>query len=131
MAPIAGHGVSDADGTCYFVSVNFDVERKSRTGLLSSDIKRCLSTLSGKTLFFFDSCHSGAALGTGGAKGLDINGVVSDLVSAENGAIIFASCTGRQRSYEDTPWGNGRWRKYEAYCLDGDCGFIRIVWVER
>jgi len=35
----------------------------------------------------------------------DITGVVNELSSAENGAVVFASSTGRQYSFEDPNWG--------------------------
>jgi hypothetical protein len=41
----------------------------------------------------------------------DINAVVNELASAENGAVVFASSTGRQYSLEDKSWGNGAFTK--------------------
>jgi len=47
----------------------------------------------------------------------DITGVINELTSAENGAVVFASATGRQYSYEDPAWGNGAFTK--ALCKKG------------
>jgi uncharacterized caspase-like protein len=41
----------------------------------------------------------------------DIVGIINELTSAENGAIVFASSTGNQYSYEDPAWGNGAFTK--------------------
>lgn len=37
--------------------------------------------------------------------------MVNELASAENGAVVFASSTGRQYSLEDPAWGNGAFTK--------------------
>ena len=47
-------------------------------------------------------------LTAGARRGVaDINAVVNELASAENGAVVFASSTGKQYSLEDQAWGNG------------------------
>ena len=37
--------------------------------------------------------------------------VVNGLASAENGAVVFSSTTGRQCALEDSEWGNGAFTK--------------------
>ena len=75
-----------------------------------SDIKNTLASLAGKTILFVDTCHSGNVMGT--RRGVaDINAVVNELASAENGAVVFASSPGRQYSPEDPAWGNGAFTK--------------------
>lgn len=56
----------------------------------------------------------------GGRRGLpDITGIVNELASAENGAVVFASSTGRQYSLEDPVWGNGAFTKALTEGLNG------------
>jgi len=42
---------------------------------------------------------------------LDVSSVINELASAENGAIVFSSSTGRQYSLENPDWGNGAFTK--------------------
>jgi WD40 repeat protein len=108
---LAGHGVMDNNGQYYFLPANADTERLLRTGVSFSDIKNTVASIAGKTLFFIDTCHSGNVLGTRRGIGNDLNGVVNELSSAENGAIVFAASTGNQLSLENSEWGNGAFTK--------------------
>ncbi|HYX41043.1 MAG TPA: caspase family protein, partial [Pyrinomonadaceae bacterium] len=96
----AGHGVNDASGVYYYLPFNADPERLLRTGVSFSDIKNTIAAIAGKTLFFIDTCHSGNVLGTRRGIGNNMNGVVNELASAENGAVVFAASTGNQYSLE-------------------------------
>ncbi|MFH2013227.1 MAG: caspase family protein [Pseudomonadota bacterium] len=110
MVFLAGHGVNDHVGIYYFLPVNADTERLKRTGLAFSDIKTTVAYLAGKTVLFVDTCHSGNIMGT--RRGVaDITGVVNELSSAENGAVVFASSSGKQYSLEDPAWNNGAFTK--------------------
>jgi uncharacterized caspase-like protein len=37
--------------------------------------------------------------------------VINELASAENGAVVFSSASGRQYALENTVWGNGAFTK--------------------
>jgi WD40 repeat protein len=110
----SGHGINDSNGDYYYLPVNADIDRLKRTGVPFSDIKTTVSHIAGKVLFFIDTCHSGNLMDTGrraaGAE-RDIGAVINELASAENGAVVFASSTGSQYSYEDPAWGNGAFTK--------------------
>ncbi|MGA2641948.1 MAG: caspase family protein [Spirochaetia bacterium] len=110
----SGHGFNDPDGNYYYLPVGADIDRLKRTGVPFSDIKTTVSDIPGKVLFFLDTCHSGNIMASGrkavGAE-RDIVGIINELTSAENGAIVFASSTGNQYSYEDPAWGNGAFTK--------------------
>lgn len=111
MVFFAGHGLNDQNGVYYFLPYNTDLEKLLRTGVPFTDIKNIVQSLAGKTLFFIDTCHSGNVLG--GRRGLadDFNGVINELASAENGAVVFAASTGNQYSLEDAKWNNGAFTK--------------------
>ena len=65
--------------------------------------------LSGRVLWFLDTCHAGSA---GKRPPVDINVLINTVTSAENGGIVvFASSTGRQLSAESSEWGNGAFTK--------------------
>lgn len=110
MVFLAGHGVNDPNGIYYYLPANANIERLKRTGVAFSDIKNTLASLAGKTILFVDTCHAGNVMGKRRAVA-DINAVVNELSSAENGAIVFASSSGNQYSLEDSAWGNGAFTK--------------------
>jgi len=123
MLFIAGHGVNDSDGGYYYLPVDTDLNALKRTGVIFSEIRNTMANLSGKALFFIDTCHSGNVLG--GRRGVptDITGVINELASAENGVVVFSSSTGRQFSLENAEWGNGAFTKALVEGLEGQADF--------
>ncbi|HYN85162.1 MAG TPA: caspase family protein [Pyrinomonadaceae bacterium] len=109
MVFFAGHGVNDNQMSFYFLPVGGDPDKLWRTGVAYSDFERAVQALVGKTLFFVDACHSGGVFGPRRRDPFahDITKLINDLASAETGAIVFASSTGRQPSVEDARWENG------------------------
>jgi uncharacterized caspase-like protein len=61
-------------------------------------------------------------MGTRGTA-IDITGVVNELASAESGAVVFASSTGKQYSYEDSKWGNGAFTKATVEGINGKADY--------
>jgi WD40 repeat protein len=124
MVFLAGHGDNDAHGTYYFMPVNFDADRLKRTGLEFSQIRETVQNLAGKVLVFVDTCHAGNVMG-GRARGggADINAVVNELASAENGAVVFAASTGKQVAEERDEWGNGAFTKALVEGLNGSADY--------
>ena len=121
---LAGHGLNDNAGNYYFLPHDGNPEQLLRTGVAQNDIKIALNSIAGKALFFIDSCHSGNALGTAKTRGVvDVNAVVNELASAENGVIVFAASTGRQFSREAPEWGNGAFTKAVVEGLTGKADF--------
>jgi WD40 repeat protein len=124
MVFIAGHGVNDSTQGYTFLPVNADPDRLRRTGVAMDEFRKTLSSLAGKALFFFDTCHSGNVLGAKSRAGAnDVSGVINELASAENGVVVFSSSTGRQLSYEDPAWGNGAFTKALVEGLDGGANY--------
>jgi WD40 repeat protein len=119
---LAGHGVNDSSGVYYFLPVNTDLEKLKRTGVMFTEIKNTVVSLAGKTILFIDTCHSGNVMGAR-AMGPDIIGVVNELASAENGAVVFASSTGKQYSFEDPNWGNGAFTKAVVEGIKGKADY--------
>ena len=107
---LAGHGVNEKGGVYYFLPVNADIDRLRRTAVPFSEMKNTVTSLAGKTILFIDTCHAGNVMGARGVSA-DITGIVNELASAENGAVVFASSTGKQYSFEDSSWGNGAFTK--------------------
>ncbi len=122
MVFLAGHGVNDQAGIYYFLPVNANTEKLKRTGVAFSDIKNTVASLAGKAVLFVDTCHSGSVMGARRGAA-DINAVVNELASAENGVVVFASSTGRQYSLEDDSWGNGAFTKALVEGMDGKADY--------
>lgn len=106
---MAGHGINDNAGTFYFLPAEADVEEIEATCLMFAEIQNTVATVPGKIVVFADACHSGNIMG--GRRAADMNGLVNELVSAENGGVVFTSSTGKQYSLEKAEWGNGAFTK--------------------
>jgi hypothetical protein len=108
----AGHGVNDPTGVFYFLPVDADLEKLKRTGISQADITSTVASIAGKVLVFVDACHSGNLMGKEKRRGMVVvSSVVNELASAENGAVVFSSTTGRQYALENMEWGNGAFTK--------------------
>jgi WD40 repeat protein len=108
----AGHGINDSNGMFYFLPVDADMERLKRTGISQSDITSTVTMIAGKVLVFMDACHSGNLMGKTKRRGMVVtSAAMNELASAENGAVVFSSSTGRQYSHENPEWGNGAFTK--------------------
>jgi len=119
MLYIAGHGINDQNGTFFFLPVEANLDRIRRSCLIFTDIEYTVSTVPGKMLVFSDACHSGNIMGDTRRRAPDVNKLVNQLSSAENGAIVFTSSTGRQYSLENPEWGNGAFTKALVEGLQG------------
>jgi WD40 repeat protein len=119
---LAGHGINDSGGVYYFLPVNANLEKLRRTAVPFTEMKNTVASLAGKTVLFIDTCHAGNVMGAR-AVATDITGVVNELASAENGAVVFASSTGRQYSFEDSNWGNGAFTKAVVEGINGKADY--------
>lgn len=125
MILLAGHGDNDNYGDYFFCPHNIDPEKTLRTGVPFTEIKRTVERLAGKVVVFVDTCRSGNVFGTATRRSgaPDIVGLVNELASAENGAVVFAASTGRQFSYERAEWNNGAFTKAVLEGLSGGADF--------
>lgn len=104
----AGHGMNDNNGTFYMLPVAADVNRLRSTCLNFEELKQTVSSIAGKVVVFIDACHSGNVMGSSQRRGgADINAIVNELSSTQNGAITFTSSTGKEYSLEDPAWEHG------------------------
>jgi hypothetical protein len=119
---LAGHGVNEKGGVYYFLPVNANIDRLRRTGVPFTEMKNTVASMAGKTILFIDTCHAGNVMGAR-AVAIDITGIVNELASAENGAVVFASSTGKQYSFEDPNWGNGAFTKAVVEGVNGKADY--------
>ncbi|BCG47813.1 hypothetical protein GEOBRER4_n2662 [Citrifermentans bremense] len=119
---LSGHGVTDAGGAYYFLPVDGKPGKLGESAVVFSEIRKALMSLPGKAVLFVDTCHAGDVMG-GKKGGSEVNAVVNDLSSAENGVVVFASSTGRQYSIEDPAWGNGAFTKALVEGISGKADY--------
>lgn len=122
MLFFAGHGLMDNSGTFYLLPVGGNPTALRRTCLMKAEIKETVANIGGKIIVFIDACHSGNVMKESSTtrRGVpDINGLINELISAENGGVIFSSSTGRQYSLENKDWNNGVFTKALVEGLNG------------
>lgn len=123
---LAGHGVTDADGTYYYLPWDGDTERLKRSGVIYHELRNTLTALPGKVMLFIDTCYAGSVLGdTRRTTGGELASMINELSSAENGVIVFSASTGRQYSLENPAWGNGAFTKAIVEGLNGAADFSK------
>ncbi|MFM2067957.1 MAG: hypothetical protein RLZZ584_2866 [Pseudomonadota bacterium] len=120
---VAGHGVSDAADTYYFLPHDMNVDKISMTGVSEHHFRSTLSAIPGRTLFFVDTCYAGKSVGRFSRR--EVNRLANGLASAELGVIVFSGSAPRQESLEDPVWGNGAFTKAVVEGLSGRADFRR------
>jgi WD40 repeat protein len=103
---LAGQGVSDAKNRYYYLTSDSDTAELADTALEGFALKERTRAIAGKVVVLLDTSHAGQATVTG--RGVtDINTMVSELSSTENGVVTCASSRGRQASQENDDSHNG------------------------
>jgi uncharacterized caspase-like protein len=110
---LAGHGVTDEKQNYWYLPADATASTLRSRAVSQDDLRRTLQGLAGKAMLFLDTCHAGrAAASQVSTRGVvDINRIVNEFASAENGVVTFASSMGREVSLERPEWGNGAFTK--------------------
>ena len=115
MLFMAGHGLNEPGGQYYFLPFDGNHNKLSTTSVPESSIRNTLGKIRGRALFFVDTCFAGNVVGStvGGLANTsrELGRLASEMASAENGVVVFASSSGRQLSEEKDEWGNGAFTK--------------------
>lgn len=122
IAFLAGHGINDIDGLYYFLPETGDVRRLRATAVGGTDLVQMLGTTPGKRLCFLDTCNAGNMLSGTQAMPrafVNLDRLVMQLGSAENGVVVFASSAPVQDSYESPAWANGAFTQSVLEGIDG------------
>jgi WD40 repeat protein len=119
MLFVAGHGVNVHNGEYYFLPFDGHRDKLAESAVPERAIRDALSQIRGQALFFVDTCHAGNVLGNPKTSARELSRMASELASAENGVVVFASSSGRQDSEESTAWGNGAFTKAVLSGLQG------------
>ena len=104
---IAGHGVTDEQGSYYFLSHEADLQRLRRSAVRWSEIQATINNLPSKVILLADTCHSGSIAG----NRRDITGAIKSIINSGSGSIIMTATTGSGYSYEQSDWGHGAFTK--------------------
>jgi hypothetical protein len=103
---LAGHGVSDADGSFLFLprdaAFNGDGSVVPGAALAAADIFSVLNN-SGSRLVFIDACHSGGL--SGKTNAVDNDRLIRSLI--ESNAFVFTSSRGNELSQERAAYEHG------------------------
>lgn len=105
---LGGHGMNDNTSNFYFLPYHADENALKKTGVSGADISSTVQAIAGKIWVFADACHSGNLFKQ---RSPSVDMLVNELTSAENGAVVFSSSTGRQKSLESSDWQNGAFAK--------------------
>ena len=106
---LAGHGLTDEKLTYWFLPSDATEDQAHSRGVSQEDVRRALKGVSGKVVWFLDTCHAG---GAAKRSPVDVNTLLNTITSAENGGIVaFASSTGTESSIESSAWKNGAFTK--------------------
>lgn len=110
---LAGHGMSQ-NNSYYFVPYRAESIGKTENWVPGREIVDTLQNLPGRSMFFLDTCHSGAL-----ANQAKVAGTVNQ-VDEERGVIVFASATAKELAQETDEWGNGAFTKALIEGLRGE-----------
>jgi WD40 repeat protein len=112
---IAGHGVTDEKQRYWFLPVDASMQHLRTSAVSQDDIQRTMGALAGKAILFLDTCHANQAVasasGVAGRGPVDMNTIINEFASTENGVVTFASSQGRETSQESAAWGHGAFTK--------------------
>jgi WD40 repeat protein len=122
---LAGHGINDSDQTFYYLPANADVSNLKSTGVVFTEIRSAMANMQGRSLFFVDACYSGNVLGSRRGTLADMNLMVNDMTSEENGVVVFSSSTRKQYSQESAEWNNGAFTKALVEGVNGKADYKR------
>jgi WD40 repeat protein len=114
MVFLAGHGTTDDRNVFWYLPADAKPTSIRATAVSQDDLRSTLQSLPSKAVLFLDTCHAGKAAGaveTATRGVVDVNSLVNDLASSENGVVTFASSTGRELSHENEDWGHGAFTK--------------------
>jgi uncharacterized caspase-like protein len=124
---LAGLGTSDKAGQFFFLTAESDPDDKDLNDTaISRD--RILSTIKprkGSMVIMFDACRSGSSA-------VDLNRLANELNDLKQGAIVYASSTAKNPSFERADWQNGAFTKALIEGLSGkadpfDTGFVSTL----
>jgi WD40 repeat protein len=108
---LSGHGANDLGGHFYFLPHNTVLDQPKLYGLPLSSIKDSVKNISAKVVLFIDACHSG---------NVDLDGLTNTLSGSGVGAVVLASSTDSQLSWEREEWHNSAFTKVLVEGLSGN-----------
>jgi len=130
---LAGHGLKDAYGAYYYLSVDGDPATPHHSAIKGGDIAEYLRRIQGKVVLMLDTCYSGALLGDTRAvldSLPDLDRFANELADADTGVVVFSSSSGAQVSREDPAWGHGAFTCALLEAIrDGRADFSRLGFV--
>jgi hypothetical protein len=138
---IATHGITDFDGTLYYLCYDTDVENLRGTGFSDQDLTDILNKniAAGKIIIYLDVCHSGlSGLSERYAKRsigvYEVNERINSLAgalskTAATGVVCFSASSSTGYSLEDSKWNGGIFTHCLVNGLEGKANENKDEWV--
>ncbi len=125
MLFISGHGANDKRGDYYYLPQDFDRKEWQLTGLQWTEFRLTTARVPGKVVLFVDTCDSGNVMG-GTTRGVDdMTKALNELISAENGVVVYTASSGNQASLENSKWENGAFTKALNEGISGKADLLK------
>lgn len=138
---IATHGITDFDGTLYYLCYDTNIENLRGTGFSDRDLTDILNKniAAGKIIIYLDVCHSGlSGLSERYAKRsigvYEVNERINSLAgalskTAATGVVCFSASSSTGYSLEDSKWNGGIFTHCLVNGLEGKANENKDEWV--
>ncbi len=138
---LATHGVTDADGSLYYLCYDTDIGNLRGTGFSDKDLTDILSRNihAGKTIIYLDACHSGLSglsdrYARRGIHVHEVNEKINSLAAAlsrvrEGGVVTFSASSSVGSSLEGPKWQGGVFTYTLINGLNGEANANNDEWV--
>ncbi len=140
---IATHGITDFDGTLYYLCYDTDIENLRGTGFSDNELTDILNKniQAGKIVIYLDACHSGlSGLSERYAKRrsisvvYEVNERINSLAgalckTATTGVVCFSASSSTGYSLEDSKWNGGVFTHCLVNGLQGEANGNNDEWV--
>jgi uncharacterized caspase-like protein len=137
----ATHGITDFDGTLYYLCYDTEIENLRGTGFSDRDLTDILNKniAAGKIIIYLDACHSGlSGLSERYAKRsivvYEVNERINSLAgalskTAATGVVCFSASSSTGYSLEDPKWNGGVFTHCLVNGLQGEANGNNDEWV--
>jgi uncharacterized caspase-like protein len=138
---LATHGITDFDGTLYYLCYDTDIENLRGTGFSDNELSDILNKniQAGKIVIYLDACHSGLSglserYAKRGIGVYEVNERINSLAgalskTAATGVVCFSASSSTGYSLEDPKWKGGVFTHCLVNGLQGEANGNNDEWV--
>jgi len=138
---LATHGLTDFDGTLYYLCYDTDIKNLRGTGFSDNELTDILNknTQAGKIVIYLDACHAGLSglsqrYAKRGIGVYEVNERINSLATALSktagtGVVTFSASSFTGYSLEDPKWNGGIFTHCLVTGLEGEANENKDEWV--